>query len=513
MRIAQAASKQDIATVRSLIQSHADVNGPQNDGSTALLWAAYYSGLEMARALVAAGATVNTQNREGVSPLLQACRLGNFPMVELLLKAGASPKTANPDGETALMAAAGAGSLESVNMLLARGADAKAPEHVGDQTALMWASIGGYTEVVKTLLKAGADPNATAEVSPLSTNSSGDAAGRSWVSHATGGLTALMFAARQGQIDAARALLDGGAKPNYANPDGLTALIIAVINDQLDLAAMLVDKGANANDGSLYEAVQIHNSRVIEQNMDSTRPKLWHENKTTPLELISLMLDHGAEPGRVATHALNMPGSGGQKGIVMPANASAYARALQVQDVAVLKLMLAKGADPNVSDAGALPLAAAMGGGGGGRGFGGGVFGARASPLRFESDRSPEGAVKALLDAGAGINAADRAGNTPLHSAAQSGNVAMIQLFADRGAKLDTKNAAGFTPLDLAMGKGAPPGGGRGPGGGGGGFGRGPAGPRPQPDAIVLLRKLMGLPPLSPEEMPKAGPAPAFPPF
>jgi ankyrin repeat protein len=365
----------------------------------------------------------------------------------------------------------------------------------------MWASIGGYLPVVQALLKAGADPNATAEVSPLSANSSGDAAGRSWVSHATGGLTALMFAARQGQSDVAQALLDSGAKPNYATPDGLTALIIAVINDRLDLAAMMINKGANPNDGSLYEAVQIHNSRVVEQNMDATRPKIWHENKTTPVELIGLMLDHGALPGRLATHALNMPGSGGQKGIVMPVNASAYARAIQAQDVAVVKAMLAKGANPNAGDNGALPLALAVGGGGGGRG---GVFGVRASPLRFDSERTVEGTVNALLAGGANVNATDRTGNTPLHAAAQSGNVPMIQLLVEKGAKLDFKNNGGFIPLDIAMGKGAPP-----PGppgfGGGGGFGRG-GGPQPRPEAIVELRKLMGLPPLSPEEMPKPAP-------
>jgi len=241
----------------------------------------------------------------------------------------------------------------------------------------------------------------------------------------------------------------------------------------------------------------MHNTRLIEQNNDATRPKIWHENKTSPLDLISLLMDHGALPGRVATHAINVPGvNGGLKGIAQPANASAYTRALQLQDVAVVKLMLAKGADPNAADNGTLPLATVMAGGGGGRG---GVFGVRASPLRFESERSVEGTVNALVGAGASVTAADRTGNTPLHAAAQSGNVAMIQLLVERGAKLDAKNNGGFMPLDLAMGKGAPP-----PPPGGGGFGRG--GPQPRPEAIVELRKLMGLPPLSPEEMPKAAP-------
>lgn len=493
-RLAQAASKQDVAVVRSLIQTHADVNAPQNDGTTALLWAAYYSNLDIAKALIAAGATVNTQNRDGMSPLLQAAQLGNAPMVELLLKAGASPKTANPDGETALMAAAGAGSLESVQALLTHGADPKARDFVVNQNALMWASIGGYLPVVQTLLKAGADPNETARVSELATKSAGDSAGRSWVSHPTGGFTALMFAARQGHEDVMKALLDAGAKPSYANPDGLTALMVAVINDRSDLAVELLKRGADANDGSLYEAVQLHNVHVIEQNFDATRPKVWHENKTSPLDLVSAFLEHGADPMRVATYKINVLGvNGGQAGVAQPVNASPWARALQVNDVAIVKLMLAKGANPNAADNGALALSVSLAGGGGARG----VFGVRPSPMRFDSERTVEGTVNALLASGAGASMVDRQGATPLHAAAQAGNVPMIDLLVEHGAKLDVKNNAGFTPLDLAMGKGAPAGGRGGPG-----FGRG--GPQPRPEAIAELRKLMGMPPLSPEEMPKA---------
>ena len=103
-------------------------------------------------------------------------------------------------------------------------------------------------------------------------------------------------------------------------------------------------------------------------------------------------------------------------------------------------------------------------GAGGGRGFAGG-FGAAPAGFRYQGDRTPAAAVTALLAAGADVNAVNDAGETALHAAAQTGNVAMIRLFAERGAKLDVQNR-GFTPLDLAMGKGAPAGG-RGARGGG----------------------------------------------
>ena len=64
-----------------LIKEHADVNAPANDGSTALLWAAYHSDAEMAKALLAAGATVDAANHYGVTPLLQASRNGDVEVM------------------------------------------------------------------------------------------------------------------------------------------------------------------------------------------------------------------------------------------------------------------------------------------------------------------------------------------------------------------------------------------------------------------------------------------------
>ena len=97
-----------------------------------------------------------------------------------------------------------------------------------------------------------------------------------------------MFAVREGHIDVVNALIDAGADLNAPNPDGLTALLMAVINDQLDLAVHLIDKGANPNDGSLYEAIQVHNRRTTETNGDASRPRLClHQNTLTPLDLIA----------------------------------------------------------------------------------------------------------------------------------------------------------------------------------------------------------------------------------
>jgi ankyrin repeat protein len=69
--VAEAAKADDLAAVRKLIKEHADVNAGANDGSSALLWAAYRSNAEMTKTLLAAGATVDKANNYGVTPLLQ----------------------------------------------------------------------------------------------------------------------------------------------------------------------------------------------------------------------------------------------------------------------------------------------------------------------------------------------------------------------------------------------------------------------------------------------------------
>jgi ankyrin repeat protein len=157
--ITNAARDADIDEVRQLIQSGEDVNAPEADGTSALLWASYQAYPELVTLLIEAGADPNAANEFGITPLLQASRNGDAPTIKVLLDAGADIKMTHPGGETALMAAARSGSVESVSLLLDRGADPNAFENLQHQTALMWATVEGHLDVVDTLLNAGADPN------------------------------------------------------------------------------------------------------------------------------------------------------------------------------------------------------------------------------------------------------------------------------------------------------------------------------------------------------------------
>lgn len=455
--VCDAAKDDDLSAVLKLIKERGDVNTPANDGSTALLWAAYHSDAEMTKALLAAGATVDAENHYGVTPLLQASRNGDLQVMRMLLDAGAQATRWHPEGETPLMAAARTGRVDAVQLLLAHGSFVNAADPFQEETALMWASAEGQLEVVKALLAAGADPNRKAHVSTITERKNAD--------HPSGGFTALMFAVRNGHEDVTKALIKGGADLKLTNADGLTATNIAIINARFDLAKELLDLGADPNDGSLYFAVDLHDATTDLRAQDATRLQPEHPNKLSSLSLIKALLDLGAD--------VNQPFEGAEHSTSMccppSINSSPFYRAAVAADVEVLKLMVAHGAKLEWSpaevkpqdgkkaapgqnaNAGRTPLMVAMKGGLGPPIQGGpGYLRTGLPTFREPGSRDPVEALKLLLAAGANPNAKAPDGSTPLHQAVQAQHVAMIRALAAAGGSLDAVNKDNQTPLALA---------------------------------------------------------------
>src|SRR5580693_2319976 len=330
--VADAARANDLPAVRKLIKEHADVNTAANDGSSALLWAAFHSDAEMTKALLAAGAAVEAANHYGVTPLLQASRNGDVEVIRALLDAGAQPTRWHAEGETPLMAAARTGKVDAVKLLLSKGSFVNAADPFQEETALMWASAEGHLEVVKTLLAAGADPNLKGHVSLITERKNAD--------HPSGGFTALMFAVRNGHEDVAKALIAGGADPKLTNADGATATIVAIVNDRFDLAKELLDLGSDPNDGSLFWAVDMHDATTDMRAHDGSRLQPTHPNNLTALGLVKALLDLSADVNKPFVGALHSTTLCCGASI----NSSPFYRAATAADVEVLKLMLAHGA-------------------------------------------------------------------------------------------------------------------------------------------------------------------------
>ena len=490
--VADAAMKADKVAVRALLERKADVNAPQLDGATALHWAVWRDDLEMTGMLIRAGANANTANRQGATPLSLASANGNARIIEELLKAGANPNTPlSSFGDTALMMASRTGKPDAVKVLLDHGADVNAKESWGGTTALMWAAAERHSEVAAVLIARGADVNGrTMIVPPPLRQGDGNMKGyaprdlrpnetpESLVNGTdlnvltpSGGLTPLMFAAREGDLETARILVEAGADLNIAAGDLSSALGLAILNGFYELASFLVDKGADIHHADVNGCTPLWLA-VHVRNHDFSPGIPWIVT-ADPLFLIEKLLAAGADPNirvKAAPPYRKNNASSGSPWLDY-AGATAFLRASAAGDVTGMRLLLKYGADPGIpTEDGLTPLGAASG------------IGYMGGHSREWSRNQRVEAARFLLDLGNSLDAADGTGRTPLHGAAYIGYTELVQLLVDAGARLDAKDKGGSTdsnepliPLDYAIGVRL--------------FTA--ASPVHQPEAEALIRKLM----------------------
>lgn len=294
--IADAMEAGDFTRVQALIRADVDVNEPQADGATALHWASQWNDEQSARQLIRAGADVNAANRTGATPLQLAAINGSAEMLELLLESGADANArVTITADTPLMLAAKTGVPNAVEVLLEHGADVNAREEWGKTTPLMWAVAEGHTEVAAILVEHGADLEARTVFVPPDTTRGFEgppprdrmATEQGAVQHASGEMTALHFAARDGYLDTVEFLLDAGADVNAIVADGKDALGLAIFNGHYDLATLLIDRGSNVNQADARGFTPLFWA-VDRRNME-TAPNFPWVVTADPLPLLSLI--------------------------------------------------------------------------------------------------------------------------------------------------------------------------------------------------------------------------------
>jgi len=476
----------DNRVVKSLLSQGVDVNSTERDGTNALQWAVYHENAGMVSDLIQAGADVQAINREGMTPLALAAMAGNAEITEILLDAGAGVNTPMANGETPLMMAARTGDLDTMRIILDRGADINAMEPLRGTNALMWAAANSNPAAVKLLLANGADiamnsatarPGRNPYLAPTARNrirgfyqgigQGGDFGAQEELEKSNlelqvsreeliarlprelvedferedvqvgdfgetiepapdkqwGGLTALHFAVREGDLDTVKALVEAGADVNQVSEFGWSPLLTARQNRFYRIGEYLLEKGANpniANEGGWNPLYIATDNRNIEGGDYPTRkPDMDH------LAFIRLLLDNGADPN------LRMASSTETRTIfthqwLREEGATPFLRAAQSSDLTLMKLLLDHGADPNINTAvGVTPLMVASGI-------------AWVEGVTFEwSEEANREAVRWLIELGNEVNAQDREdGRTALMGAAHKGRNYAVEMLVEAGGDL-----------------------------------------------------------------------------
>jgi ankyrin repeat protein len=439
LRLVTAAAQQDKTAVRVLLKQGVDANAVRADGATALLWAAHWGDLETVEVLLRAGAKVNAADDHGVTPLARASENAEPELVEKLLTAGANANASQTSGLTPLMIAARTGNVRVAKALLAHGADVNASTAETKATALMWAVAEPHPEVARVLLEANADVRASSAK----------------------GFTPLLYATRNGDIEMAKILIEAGAGVNDIGSDGIHALPLAIISGHVDFAMFLLEQGADPNG-------QLNGVRALHAAAGGVGTWLREYNQR-----------QGGE------NAFGGGGNNNSGGNMNPA-----------RRVALIKALVARGADPNARITssgmfmsyigypkkgafepfscgtgdlrGATALwVAAYGANGGVGGFGGdGGQGA-------DAGARPDGGadvIRALLAAGADQHITTIDGTTPLMVAAGLGRATFspglqrgrrstgaeeaVKILLDAGANINAVNEADFTAIHGAAFRG-----------------------------------------------------------
>src|SRR5262245_19544774 len=500
-----AAERGDAAMADMLVYAGANVSAVTRIGQYTPLHLASRAGSSaVVAALLKAGADPSVRSTTtGVTALHLAASAGNADVVTRLLDAGADANARESEwGQTPLMFAAAQNRPGAIQVLLARGADPKIASKVIDiakQGQLDRAATEIQRKVLEASVPAGQQPTASqiqaamqaareilvsgkippppapagggrgpatgsAQAGPVEPNVPQQATAANNFDPdeinppvaTKGGMTALLHAARQGNAEAARALLDGGAPIDQPGAgDGTTPLLMAVLNGEFDLAVFFVSRGADPNIASSANGVTPLWAAVNTQWQPRTRfpqPQEMEQQKATYLDVMKALLDKGADPdGRVRSHPwyLVYSGCGNRNcGLADTAGSTAFWRAAYATDVAAMRLLVDRGADPNIPTI-APPVPIRRGGGGAPPGAGGPVAPtAAANQERYTALPIPPGGPGAYaLHAAAGVEYGEGfAGNAHRH--APDGWMPSVKyLVEELGADVNARDNDGYTPL------------------------------------------------------------------
>jgi len=419
------------------------------DGSDSapLLMAVSKGDLALVNKLLKAGANPNVKNKLNTTPLLEAAFQSNGEVIKALIEAGADPNAAGPDGQTALMLVARGDNVAAAKLLLDKGANPKAKEAQREQTALMWAAANNQGPMARLLVERGADVDAKTATDLMTPLVSGEPRAQP---RSPGGMTALMFASREGCLECVQAMVEKGAKVDLPDPEGVTPLIWAIWNTRFDVAKYLIEHGANVNRFDwwgrtpLYLAVDYvilpHGGRPDQPSLD----------ETLPIDVVRLLLDKGADPNPQLKMTAPLRATGNDRGLdpMLAPGVTPLIRAAKAFDVDSMKALLDHGADISLTTTRNMTATLAASG-----------MGSTDADTRgyFTTTDVQERAIAALdlmFQHGGPVNGkAGQFAQVPLHGAAFWGWNTVVEYLLKKGADINLADSRGYTAVDYAMGR------------------------------------------------------------
>jgi ankyrin repeat protein len=428
------------ATIEALLKAGAHPNSVNANGTTALMTAASSGNPDAVRVLLDHGADVNAkETAHGQTALMFAAALNRDAAINLLMAHGADPNVATPARETErirfdqygrvyYVRPAGGGSPEQ-SPETDETARAAAIEAVKLDLDLLSRALGLQSAQI-LLAKPRAGDGALLLSPPLRV-------GPEFV----GGMTALLYAAREGHMNAARSLVEAGADIDQVSADKFSPLVMAVANGHLDLAMYLLNRGANPNLATQTGLNALYATIDVQWAPHAAFPQpSIEQEKVGYLDLMKALLERGANINALLGEKPWFRSLFSDPTWLDPAGATPLWRAAQSSDIAAIRFLMDRGANPKIATrSGVTPLMAAAGVG-------------WAANWSVNAPVPPIEAVKYLVEAGNDVNAVDARGYTSLHGAAYVGNNEMVSYLVAKGAKVDARSKAGDSPADMANG-------------------------------------------------------------